>query len=133
MIEKLKQIAVNAAKGSYAPYSKCCVGAALLCKNGEVFSGCNIENASFSLTNCAERTVFFKAISSGQKDFSEILIVTLKDGEILENSFAPCGACRQVMREFCSDNFKIHILSKNSLKTFTLGELLPQSFSPVNF
>lgn len=116
-------------KFSYAPYSNFHVGAALLTKNGKIFTGCNIENATYGATNCAERTAFFKAISEGEKDFYAIAIVGGKNGKI-DDFCSPCGICRQVMAEFCSKDFKI-ILSnaKNEIKTFTLEELLPESFS----
>ena len=118
-----------AAKNAYAPYSGFTVGAALLTKDGKVYSGCNIENASYSPTNCAERTVFFKAISEGERDFTAIAIVGGKDRSFTDYC-APCGVCRQVMAEFCSKDFKI-ILGKNDdeYKTFTLGDLLPESFN----
>lgn len=114
---------------SYAPYSKFHVGAALLTKNGKIFTGCNIENATYGATNCAERTAFFKAISEDEKDFYAIAIVGGKNGKI-DDFCSPCGICRQVMAEFCSKDFKIILAnSKNEIKTFSLEELLPESFS----
>lgn len=114
---------------SYAPYSIFHVGAALLTKNGKIFTGCNIENATYGATNCAERTAFFKAISEGEKEFCAIAIVGGKNGKI-DDFCAPCGICRQVMAEFCSKDFKIILAnSKNEIKTFSLEELLPESFS----
>lgn len=114
---------------SYSPYSSFCVGAALLSKNGKIYTGCNIENAAFGPSNCAERTAFFKAISEGQKEFTKIAIVGGKNA-ILGKFCPPCGVCRQVMAEFCSKDFKIILAnSKNEIQTFTLGELLPQSFN----
>ena len=127
---ELLSLAVEAMKKSYSPYSDCKVGAALLCKNGKVYCGTNIENASFTPTVCAERVAFFKAISEGEKDFVKIAVAGGKNG-IINGIFAPCGVCRQVMREFCSDDFEI-ILGKNE-STYTqaaLKELLPLSFSP---
>ena len=122
---KLIETAVNAQRDAYAPYSKFLVGAALLCKNGKVYTGCNIENASFSLTNCAERTAFFKAISDGVKDFTAIAIVGSDD-----KICTPCGACRQVIGEFCGKDFKIICANiKEEYKEFTLGELLPFGFN----
>lgn len=113
---------------SYAPYSNFHVGAALLTKNGKIFTGCNIENATYGATNCAERTAFFKAISEGEKDFCAIAIVGGKNGKI-DDFCSPCGICRQVMAEFCSKDFKIILAnSKNEIKTFSLEELLPESF-----
>lgn len=126
---KLIEKAFEMLKFSYVPYSRWHVGAALLAKNGNVYGGCNIENASYSPTNCAERTAFFKAISEGVKDFETIVVVGGHDG-IVKDFCPPCGVCRQVMREFCGQNFKI-ILAKSTkeFKTFTLSELLPESFS----
>lgn len=116
-------------KFSYAPYSNFHVGAALLTKNGKIFTGCNIENATYGATNCAERTAFFKAISEGEKDFCAIAIVGGKNGKI-DDFCSPCGICRQVMAEFCSKDFKIILAnSKNEINTFSLEELLPESFS----
>lgn len=114
---------------SYAPYSNFHVGVALLTKNGKNFTGCNIENATYGATNCAERTAFFKAISEGEKEFCAIAIVGGKNGKI-DDFCSPCGICRQVMAEFCSKDFKIILAnSKNEIKTFSLEELLPESFS----
>ena len=126
---ELIRIAKLAAENAYVPYSGFTVGAALLTKDGKVYSGCNIENASYSPTNCAERTAFFKAVSEGERDFSAIAIVGGKDKNFTDYC-TPCGVCRQVMAEFCSKDFKI-ILGKNDdeYKTFTLGDLLPESFN----
>lgn len=121
--------ATSMLKFSYSPYSSFCVGAALLSKNEKIYTGCNIENAAFGPSNCAERTAFFKAISEGQKEFTKIAIVGGKNGKI-DDFCSPCGVCRQVMAEFCSKDFKIILAnSKNEIKTFTLEELLPESFS----
>ncbi len=119
-------------KKSYSPYSNCKVGAALLCKNGKIFTGANIENAAFSPTICAERVAIFKAVSEGEREFSKIAVAGGKDG-IVDGIFAPCGVCRQVLREFCSDDFQI-ILGENEeeYKVVTLKDLLPLSFSPDN-
>ena len=127
--EQLASLAKDAMKKAYSPYSGYKVGAALLCKDGSVYTGCNVENASFSATNCAERTAFFKAVSEGKREFSAIAICGGKGG-VLEGLFPPCGVCRQVMREFCDDNFEIHLLAKEGIETYTLGELLPVSFAP---
>ncbi len=127
---ELLQLAIKAMGSSYSPYSGCKVGAALLCENGKVFTGANIENAAFSPTVCAERVAFFKAISEGEKSFSKIAVVGGKNG-VINGIFAPCGVCRQVMREFCNDDFQI-ILGESATE-FTvaaLKELLPFSFSP---
>lgn len=124
LILKAKQ----AAEMSYSPYSGFTVGAALLTKEGKIYTGCNIENASFSPTNCAERTAFFKAISEGEREFSKIAIVGGKDRDFTDFC-APCGVCRQVMSEFCSEDFII-LLGRNDdeIKAFTLREILPYGF-----
>lgn len=127
--EQLASLAKQAMEHSYSPYSGYRVGAALLCKDGSVYTGCNIENAGYSATNCAERTAFFKAVSEGKKEFSAIAICGGKDG-MIEGLFPPCGVCRQVMREFCEDDFEIYLLTKDGIETYTLGELLPVSFQP---
>jgi cytidine deaminase len=122
--------AIQAMSKSYSPYSGCKVGAALLTKNGKVYTGTNIENAAFSPTVCAERVAFFKAISEGEAEFTAIAVVGGKNGKI-NGIFAPCGVCRQVMREFCDDDFKIIMgINEAEYKTITLSELLPISFSP---
>ena len=122
--------AIEAMSKSYSPYSNCKVGAALLTKNGKVYTGTNIENAAFSPTVCAERVAFFKAISEGETEFSAIAVVGGKHGKI-DGIFAPCGVCRQVMREFCNDDFKIIMgINEREYKTINLSELLPISFSP---
>lgn len=132
--ETLIDMAFEARKLAYAPYSKFKVGAALLGKNGVVYKGCNVENASYPATNCAERTAFFSAVSEGQKEFEAIAIVGGNEA-VQELEFcAPCGICRQVMREFC-DPVKFEIVlarSKTDYKVFTLEELLPMSFGPEN-
>ena len=107
---------------SYSPYSGFKVGAALLCKSGKVYTGCNIENASFSATVCAERTALFKAVSEGEREFSAIAIVGNTD------LCFPCGVCRQVMSEFCGKNFKIYLEENGKPVTYALGELLPGRF-----
>ena len=128
--KELLTLAIEAMENSYSPYSGCKVGAALLTDSGKVYTGTNIENAAFSPTICAERVAIFKAISEGEKTFSAIAIVGGKDG-IINGIFAPCGVCRQVMREFCSDDFTIIMgISETEYKKATLGELLPLSFSP---
>jgi cytidine deaminase len=127
---ELINLALEARKMSYSPYSGFSVGAALLCKDGSVYSGCNIENSAFSPTNCAERTVFFKAISEGKREFEKIAVVGGDSSEdILLNFCPPCGVCRQVMKEFCSSDFEI-IVAKNpdDFLILTLAEILPLSF-----
>ena len=122
-------LAKDAMKNSYAPYSNYNVGATLLCKNGNTYKGCNIENASYSLTNCAERTALFSAISNGEKEFEAICIVGGKNGEITDYAM-PCGACRQALAEFCNKDFKVYIgLDEDNIKAYTLNELLPYSFN----
>ncbi len=129
---ELLSLAIEAMEKSYSPYSDCKVGAALLCKNGKVFFGTNIENAAFSPTVCAERVAFFKAISEGERVFSKIAVAGGKNG-IINGIFAPCGVCRQVMREFCDDDFSIIMgESEEKYKIVSLKELLPLSFSPDN-
>lgn len=125
--KQLATMAEEAMQKSYSPYSGYKVGAALLCKDGSVYTGCNIENAGYSPTNCAERTAFFKAVSEGKREFTAIAICGGKDG-IIEGRFSPCGVCRQVMREFCEDDFEIHLLSNEGIESYTLGQLLPVSF-----
>ena len=127
--EQLASLAMEAMEKAYSPYSDYKVGAALLCKDGSVYTGCNVENASFSATNCAERTAFFKAVSEGKREFSAIAICGGKEG-VIEGLFPPCGVCRQVMREFCEDDFEIYLVMKDGIETYTLEELLPLSFAP---
>lgn len=130
--KELVKAAFDAMQKAYAPYSSYKVGAALLSKSGAVYTGCNIENASYSPTNCAERTAFFKAVSEGERNFSKIAIVGGKDG-IVTDYFMPCGVCRQVMAEFCDDNFKIIVAcNEDYFRVFTLSELLPFGFSKNN-
>lgn len=125
---KLLDLAMEAMQHAYAPYSGYKVGAALLCADGTVYQGCNIENASYSPTNCAERTAFFKAVYDGHRDFTAIAVCGGKDG-VISGAFPPCGVCRQVMREFCGDGFTVYLAGKNgSYETLTLKQLLPYSF-----
>lgn len=127
---ELVNLAIEAREHAYVPYSNFAVGAALLTKDGKVYPGCNIENSSYGATNCAERTAFFAAVYQGERDFEAIAIVGGKAGEPVSELCAPCGICRQVMREFCKDDFKI-FLSKGDgtvLET-NLTNLLPLSFS----
>ncbi len=124
--------AYEAQKMAYVPYSDFCVGAALLAKNGTVYRGCNIENASFTPTNCAERTAFFKAVSEGVAEFDAIASVGNKRNEKGELC-APCGFCRQVMAEFCDpDEFKIILGAGEEFSVYTLKELLPLGFTKKN-
>ena len=125
--EKLIDLAKEAMKRAYAPYSHYQVGAALLCADGTVYQGCNIENAAYGPTNCAERTAIFKAVYDGHRDFTAIAVCGGKNGTIT-GQFPPCGVCRQVLREFCSDDFVIYMVGKDTYKTVTLADLLPYSF-----
>ena len=125
----LFKLAKDAMKNSYAPYSNYNAGAALLCKSEKIYKGCNIENASYSLTNCAERTTLFSAISNGEKEFEAIFVVGGKNGEIQDYAM-PCGACRQALAEFCNEDFKVYIgIDEDNIKECTLNELLPYSFN----
>ena len=132
-IKKLIQAALEAREQAYVPYSKYQVGAALLAKSGKVYKGCNIENAAYSPTNCAERTAFFKAVSEGERHFAAICIVGGKNG-VLTGYTAPCGVCRQVMREFCDPKtFRVILaVDEENWKEYRLEELLPEGFGPEN-
>ena len=131
MNQKLVEEAYAAMKHAYAPYSHFRVGAALLTKEGKIFTGCNIENASYGATNCAERTAFFKAVSEGERSFTRIAVVGNYPGKPGDYC-APCGVCRQVMREFCDpETFEIIIArGPEDYKSFILNELVPESFGP---
>jgi cytidine deaminase len=129
--EKLCELAKEAMTHSYSPYSGYKVGAALLCKDGTVYTGCNIENAAYTPTICAERTAIFKAVYDGKREFAAIAVCGGKDG-VLTGQFPPCGVCRQVMREFCGDDFVIYMVNPNGHETVTLAQLLPYSFSSSN-
>ena len=125
----LMEEALKARKAAYAPYSGFQVGAALLCADGSIYTGCNVENSSYGAACCAERTAFFKAVSEGKRSFRAIAVVGGKnDGEVLE-SCPPCGICRQVMREFCSSDFAV-VLGRSSLdyNIYTLEQLFPLPF-----
>ena len=124
---ELMELAVAARKRSYSPYSDFRVGAALLSKSGKIYLGCNVENAAYTPTNCAERTAVFKAVSEGEREFSAIAIVGGK-GEELALECAPCGVCRQVLAEFCDGDFKILLGTPETYRVTTLAELLPYSF-----
>ena len=123
--EELKAKAVEMLDMAYCPYSHFAVGAALECADGTVYTGCNIENAAYSATICAERTAVAKAVSEGYTDFVRIVVAGR-----CEDFCVPCGVCRQVLREFCSDDFPIHLQNLDgTVETFTLSQLLPESFS----
>ena len=129
---KLIELAKEAMAHAYAPYSHFHVGAALLCADGSVYQGANIENAAYGECLCAERNAVFKAVYDGHRDFTAIAVVGGRDG-VIESFCAPCGACRQVLREFCGNDFRIHMTdAAGHIDTVTLGELLPRSFSSKN-
>lgn len=132
--KQLVQEAIAAREMAYTPYSGFAVGAALLAKSGRVYRGCNIENATYTPTNCAERTAFFKAVSEGEREFEAIAIVGGKSGAPISEYCPPCGVCRQVMMEFCSaESFRI-LLAKSAeeWKSYSLEALLPLGFSSDN-
>jgi cytidine deaminase len=120
---ELVQLAQAARENAYAPYSHYDVGAALLTASGQVFTGCNVENAVYPMTLCAERTAMVKAVSEGQREFVAIAIAT-------RNSGSPCGACRQVMREFAPHLRVLLADDAGHVRQFTLDQLLPESFGP---
>ena len=133
-IKELIKIAVAARKNSYSPYSHYQVGAALLATDGQVFPGCNIENAAYTPTNCAERTAFFKAVSEGVRDFTAIAIVGSPEGDEITQYSYPCGVCRQVMMEFCNPEV-FQVIVARSLEEYeirTLKDFLPEGFGPAN-
>ena len=124
---ELMLAAAEARKNAYAPYSGFSVGAALLCEDGSLYTGCNIENAAYSPTNCAERTAFFKAVSEGKRAFSAIAILG-GVGETLNDLCAPCGVCRQVMAEFCRADFRVLLGTPDDIREMHLSDLLPAAF-----
>ena len=127
--EQLIDLAKDAMTRAYSPYSGFKVGAALLCADGTVYQGCNIENASFTPTVCAERTAVFKAVSEGKREFAALAVCGGKDG-VITGICPPCGVCRQVLREFCRDDFPVYLaLPAGKYETRTMAQLLPDSFS----
>ncbi len=128
MYNEIINAAIEAMKFAYSPYSHFKVGAALLCSDGTVYTGCNIENSSFGATCCAERIAFFEAVKNGKKEFSAICIVGGRDGEITDFC-APCGICRQVMCEFCSEDFKVVLYNGKEERVHSLGLLMPFGFT----
>lgn len=124
--QKLIALADETRESAYSPYSGFCVGAALLCRDGSVYTGCNIENASFTPTCCAERVAIFKAVSEGKRDFRAIAVVGGERGKEPRELCYPCGVCRQVMAEFASPDLDVYFFDGSHT---TLGELLPKSFS----
>lgn len=129
--KELLQKAIESRKDSYSPYSNFCVGAALLTCDGKVYTGANIENAAYTPTICAERVAFFKAVNNGERNFLKIAITGGKAGEPA-GFCAPCGVCRQVMAEFCKDDFEIILGTPDDIKVYTLKEILPDYFGPNN-
>lgn len=130
---QLMKIAKEARKNAYMPYSRFAVGAALLCEDGSVYSGCNIENAAYSPGNCAERTAVFKAVSEGKRRFQAIALVGAAEGKEPDKEAVctPCGVCRQVMAEFCdAESFRIYVTDGEDIYSYTLNELLPMAFGP---
>lgn len=128
MKNELVKRALSVMENAYAPYSKFTVGASLLCKSGKIYDGCNAENASYGATICAERSAIAAAVSGGEREFEAIAIVGKKQGEKM-NFCLPCGICRQVMAEFCGDDFKIYLSDGSDIKEYTLGELFPLTFN----
>lgn len=125
--ENLIKAAMEAKEHAYVPYSNFRVGAALLTKEGKIYQGCNIENAGYTPTNCAERTAFFKAVYEGERNFEAIAV----NGDA-DDYLYPCGVCRQVMAEFCTPDFKVFVSKKNGeYLEFTLAEILPGAFTPA--
>lgn len=131
-VKTLCNAAKQAVQNAYAPYSNCKVGAALLAADGRIFTGCNIENAAFGPTVCAERVALFNAVSNGCKNFTALAIAGGKNG-VLNSAYPPCGVCRQVLAEFCSPDFKIYLCTKaEEPLCYTMGELLPAAFGKNN-
>lgn len=128
-ITELAEAALKARENAYAPYSHFAVGAALLTHDGTIYCGCNVENASYGATNCAERTAFYKAVSHGQREFTAIAIAGGKEGQPLCDYIFPCGICRQVMQEFCRSDFQIFVVKRiDDYQIHSLDELLPYGF-----
>ena len=127
----LLQLAMEAREMSYAPYSGFRVGAALVGKSGKIYKGCNVENAAYSPTNCAERTAVFKAVSEGEREFTAIAIVGGMD-EAIADFCAPCGVCRQVLAEFCDKDFRLVLGNPDNLKVYSFEEILPFAFGKAD-
>ena len=134
IIKELVKSAIEARNFSYAPYSNFNTGAALLTKDDKIYKGCNIENAAYSPTNCAERTAFFKAISEGHREFKAIAVVGGSKNKGIEDYCPPCGVCRQVMLEFCNPDTFYIILAKSEtdIKIYTLSQIIPLNFTNDN-
>ena len=132
-IQSLIRQAFAARKFAYTPYSHFQVGAALLARNGKVYTGCNIENAGYTPTNCAERTALFKAVSEGERAFTAIAIVGSMEGTVNQLVTGPCGVCRQALFEFGGNSLRVILAkSEEDYQTCTLGDLLPLGFGPKN-
>lgn len=130
-IGKMCVMAADMCKRSYVPYSGFHVGAALLARDGRIFTGCNVENASYPACTCAERTAFAKAVSEGAHDFTAIVICGCAEDGVFQYC-PPCGVCRQVMGEFCSGDFRIYLAkTPQDYETYTLDELMPKRFTPA--
>lgn len=128
--KELLNIAVQAREGAYAPYSNFFVGAALLCADGEIFTGANVENSSYGGAICAERVAITCAVTHGHRDLEAIAIVGAPKGQAPTSACVPCGFCRQVMSEFCKPDFEIILADGDNIKMYTLGEMLPNAFLP---
>lgn len=127
--EELLDLAERARQNAYAPYSGYSVGAALLAQDGSVTSGCNVENASYGGTICAERTALVRAIAEGKRSFCAIAIVGGRQGEAAKEPFMPCGICRQMLREFCTEDFRVLVRGEEGTVVRTLAELIPEGFT----
>ena len=132
MVSLLTEKAIEARGASYSPYSKFAVGAALLCADGTIYTGANIENASYTPTVCAERVAFFSAVHDGHREFSAIAIVGGAADEPISEYCPPCGVCRQVMGEFCTGDFKIILSDGKTPRVMTLDEIFPSRFDLLN-
>ena len=131
LYKSLMEAATAARQYAYSPYSGYRVGAALLGKNGKIYTGCNVENAGYTPTNCAERTAIFKAISEGEREFSAIAVAG-GTGDSIDPACTPCGVCRQVLAEFCDAATPVILGTPDRLRVLTLGELLPFAFTSSN-
>ena len=131
-VSLLVEKAIQSRDASYSPYSNFAVGAALLCADGTIYTGANIENSSYTPTVCAERVAFFSAIHDGHREFSAIAIVGGKSGEPISEYCPPCGVCRQVMGEFCTGDFRIILSDGKTPRVMTLDEIFPSRFDLLN-
>lgn len=130
-VRNLASLALAMRKRSYCPYSKFAVGAALLTADGKIYGGCNIENASFGPSVCAERTAVFKAVSEGDRDFAALAVCGGPADREPEDYCMPCGVCRQVLTEFCPPDFPVYLVkSESEIRQLTLRDLLPHAFGP---